>query len=97
MKVAGKLSSRVYLAPGASVENAKQQIVADIIRSLKTRFVNGITLKWKKDLKSSILDKVSKFFYITIEHVACLQIIMLNFNSLNTSNFLKKNFPIISW
>jgi len=38
MKVAGKLSSRVYLAPGASVENAKQQIVADIIRSLKTRF-----------------------------------------------------------
>ena len=96
MKVAGKLSSRVYLAPGASVENAKQQIVADIIRSLKTRLVNGITFKWIKDFKSSI-DKVSKFFYITIEHVVCLQIIMLNFNSLITFNFLKKNFPIISW
>ena len=96
MKVAGKLSSRVYLAPGASVENAKQQIVADIIRSLKTRLVNGIILKWIKDLKSSI-DKVSKFFYITIEHVVCLQIIILNIKSLITYHFLKKNFPIISW
>merc|ERR1719342_608708 len=38
MKVAGKLSSRVYLAPGSSVLDAKQEIIADIIRSLKTRF-----------------------------------------------------------
>merc|ERR1712025_194750 len=38
LKVAGKLCSRVYLAPGATVQFAKQEIVQDILRSLKTRF-----------------------------------------------------------
>ena len=37
LKVAGKLSCRVYLAPGATVATAKQQITADIMRSLRTR------------------------------------------------------------
>ena len=38
LKVAGKLCSRVYLAPGATVQFAKQEIVIDILRSLRTRY-----------------------------------------------------------
>lgn len=37
MKVAGKLCSRVYLAPGATVTFAKKEIVIDILRSMRTR------------------------------------------------------------
>ena len=37
MKVAGKLCSRVYLAPGATVNFAKKEIVIDILRSMRTR------------------------------------------------------------
>ena len=37
MKVAGKLCSRVYLAPGATVTSAKKEIVSDILRSMRTR------------------------------------------------------------
>ena len=42
LKVAGKLSCRVFLAPGATVTTAKQQITADIMRSLRTRL--GISI-----------------------------------------------------
>ena len=38
LKVAGKLCSRSYLAPGATVLQAKQEIRRDLLRSLKTRF-----------------------------------------------------------
>jgi len=38
LKVAGKLCSRSYLAPGATVLQAKQEIRRDLLRSLRTRF-----------------------------------------------------------
>ena len=38
LKVAGKLCSRSYLAPGTSVLQAKQEIRRDLLRSLRTRF-----------------------------------------------------------
>jgi len=38
LKVAGKLCSRTYLAPGATVLQAKQEIRRDLLRSLRTRF-----------------------------------------------------------
>lgn len=37
LKFAGKLSSRSYLAPGATVQIAKRAVKCDMIRSLKTR------------------------------------------------------------
>ena len=38
LKVAGKLCSRSYLAPGTTVLQAKQEIRRDLLRSLRTRF-----------------------------------------------------------
>jgi hypothetical protein len=37
LKFAGKLSSRSYLAPGATVKMAKQAVKSDLLRSLKSR------------------------------------------------------------
>eukprot|EP00092_Neocalanus_flemingeri_P029901 GFUD01032466.1.p1 GENE.GFUD01032466.1~~GFUD01032466.1.p1 ORF type:complete len:432 (+),score=114.88 GFUD01032466.1:37-1332(+) len=37
LKFAGKLSSRSYLAPGATVQMAKKAVKSDLLRSLKTR------------------------------------------------------------
>ena len=38
LKVAGKISSRTYIPPGASVSFAKAQVRLDMLRSLRTRF-----------------------------------------------------------
>ena len=37
LKFAGKISSRTYLAPGATVQMAKTAMKSDLLRSLKTR------------------------------------------------------------
>lgn len=37
LKFAGKISSRSYLAPGATVQMAKKAVKSDLLRSLKTR------------------------------------------------------------